>query len=258
MIPIVRKRKKMSYVTFIDDTTYKSIVNSILLDGKNAKLNAIKKFNRNVIDPFSIVWELASFKMDFSTWYQTELARQAQKTLSNKVGMFHQTLLGSVDGWEDLGVGKGVDLVNHEKKIIAEVKNKHNTLKGSSQVDLYDELQSLVMRNGHSYKDYTSYYVEVIPKTASRFNIPFTPSDKKTSSKRSPNELIRRIDGASFYALVTGVEDALEQVFRTLPLVIKDISEELDADSLTKVQGFFKEAYFPKVKAVKNSNLNKV
>jgi hypothetical protein len=248
----------MAYISFVDDSTYKSIVNSILIDGRNAKLKAMQKFNRNVIDPFSIVWELASFKIDFSTWYQTELTRQAQKTLSNKVGLFHQTFLGGVEGWEDLGVGKGIDLVNPERKIIAEIKNKHNTLKGSSQVDLYEELHSLVMRNGHTYKDYTAYYVEVIPKTAARFNVPFTPSDKKTSSKKPINELIRRIDGASFYALVTGVDDALEQVLLSLPKVIKDTSEELDTESLMKVREYFERAYFPKPKVTKKSQLKKV
>ncbi len=55
----------MAYISFVDDSTYKSIVNSILTDGRNAKLKAMQKFNRNVIDPFSIVWELASFKIDY-------------------------------------------------------------------------------------------------------------------------------------------------------------------------------------------------
>ena len=248
----------MSYVTFVDDTTYKSIVGKILLEGQNSTVKAMKDFNRNVIDPFAIVWELASFKIDFATWYQTELARQAQKTLSNKVGVFHQTFLGCVQGWEDLGVGKGVDLVNHQRKIIAEVKNKHNTLKGSSQVDLYEELHSLVMRNGHTYKDYTAYYVEVVPKTPIRYNVPFTPSDKKTSSKKPANELIRRIDGASFYSLITGVDDALEQVLQSLPNVIKDISAELDSQALTKVREYFENAYVPKPKVIKTSKTKKV
>ncbi len=247
----------MPYVTFVDDTTYKSIVGKILTEGQNSTVKAKQKFNRNVIDPFAVVWELASFKIDFSTWYQTELARQAQKTLSNKIGVFHQTFLGCVGGWEDLGVGKGVDLVNRDRKIIAEVKNKHNTLKGSSQVDLYEELHSLVMRNGHTYKDYTAYYVEIVPKKPDRYDIPFTPSDKKTSSKKPANELIRRIDGASFYSLVTGVDDALEQVLQSLPKVIKDISEELDGEALTKVREYFEHAYVPKPKPTPKSKVAK-
>ena len=57
-------------------------------------------------------------------------------------------------GWKDLETGGMVDVENQERKIIAEIKNKYNTLKGSNQVDLYQELESYVMRNGQKYKGY--------------------------------------------------------------------------------------------------------
>ncbi len=233
----------MPYVSFIDDTRFKSLVTNILAHGHEAKNKAISEFNRNVIDPFSILWEMSAFDSNFDTWYEREIARQAQKTLSNHIGMFHQNFLGSITSWEDLGVGNMVDLVNHEKKIIAEVKNKHNTVTGAKLVDVYKELESLVMPNGQVYKGYTAYYVEIVPKKPVRADTMFTPSDKKTSTRCSPNEKIRKIDGASFYALVTGVEDALEQVFKALPIVIKDLYPAFDNLSSNGAYNYYKKAY---------------
>eukprot|EP01037_Dinobryon_pediforme_P003964 gene3964-4014_t len=143
-----------------------------------SKRKAETKFSRNVIDPFSVLLEMGAFNVGYETWYTR-----------------------AVSGWEDLKVGKGVDLVNNSRKIIAEVKNKHNTLKGASQAPLYKELHNAVMLNDSKYKGYTAYYVGVVPKKPNRFSTPFTPSDKETSSRCPENPLIRQIDGASFYAL---------------------------------------------------------
>lgn len=233
----------MAYVNFINDATFKSLVSNLLLLGQDAKKKAINEFNRNTIDPFSIIWEMSSFSSSFDEWYQSEISRQAQKTLANHIGMFHQSFLGSIDGWEDLGVGKLVDLVNHDKKIIAEVKNKHNTVTGAKQVDVYRELESLVMPNGQTYKGYTAFYVEIVPKKPERYDKPFTPSDKKTSTKCPVNEKIRRIDGASFYKLVTGVDDSLHQVFNALPYVVKDILKDVDIQSYAGANEYFNKAY---------------
>jgi hypothetical protein len=233
----------MSYISFIDDTKFKSLVSETLKYGHDAKSKASSKFNRNVIDPFSILWEMSAFDSNFDTWYNMEISRQAQKTLSNQIGMFHQKFLGSMNGWEDLMVGKMIDLVNNEKKILAEIKNKHNTVTGARLVDVYKGLENLVMPNGQIYKGYTAYYVEIVPKKPVRTDIMFTPSDNKTSTKCSPNEKIRKIDGASFYALVTGVEDALEQVFNALPKVIKDLYPQFDDLSSASAYRYYQKAY---------------
>ena len=233
----------MPYLSFIDDTTFTSLVSKTLEHGHDAKKKVASNFDRNVIDPFSILWEMSAFDSNFDAWYKMEVSRQAQKTLSNHVGMFHQNFLGSINGWQNLGVGQMVDLVNTEKKIIAEVKNKHNTVTGGKLVDLYNELRDLVMPNGQTYKGYTAYYVEIIPKKPIRTDTVFTPPDKKTSTKCPSNEKIRKIDGASFYTLVTGVEDALEQVFNALPKVIKDLYPQFDERSSQSAYVYYQKAY---------------
>lgn len=236
----------MPYVNFIKDDDFKKIINEILEIASQAKKKAETKFNRNVIDPFSVLIEIGGFDMDFDTWVTSEKTRQAQKSLSNHVGLLHQKLIGCIAGWTDLGVGKLIDVVNPDKKIIAEIKNKHNTIKGADKIGLYKELDNLVMMKGHQYKDFTAYYVEIVPKKADRYNICFTPSDKSKGTKCSPNEKVRQIDGASFYALATGINDALEQIFKALPQVIEDCKAETKMSGAEKAIDFFKSAYVPK------------
>jgi hypothetical protein len=236
----------MAYVSFIKDEDFKKIIGEILVIAAQSKKKADTKFNRNVIDPFSVLIEIGGFDIDFDTWVISEKTRQAQKSLSNHVGLLHQKLLGCIEGWTDLGVGQLIDVVNPQKKIIAEIKNKHNTIKGADRIGLYKELDNLVMMKGHQYKDFTAYYVEIVPKKADRYNICFTPSDKSKGNKCSPNEKVRQIDGASFYALVTGIDDALEQIFRVLPQVIKDCKADAKMTGAEKATEFFKSAYVPK------------
>ena len=236
----------MAYVTFVSDERFESIVKDVLNAGIEAKKKTAAKLGKNVIDPFAAVFEMGAFNLEFDDWKKSEIVRQTQKTLSNQMGIFHQKFLGSVAGWKDLGVGKGIDLLNTEKKIIAELKNKHNTIKGSDQVGLYDELEKLVMPNGQQYKGYTAYYVYIVPKPAGRVDKVFTPSDKKSSTRCSPNDLIRQMDGDSFYALVTGVDNALEQVFNALPKVIKSCLPSVSMTGVSKIDAYFKEAFTPK------------
>jgi Eco47II restriction endonuclease len=144
----------MAYLDFVEDQKLEKIITNVLTKGKDAISNvrAEKKFHYNVIDPFSVIFEMASFEMSLDQWTTNEKTRQAQKTLSNAIGNFHQDILGSIDDWQCLATGNIVDIVNHDKKIIAEIKNKHNTLKGSDKSGLYSKLEDLVMRKGHTYK----------------------------------------------------------------------------------------------------------
>lgn len=238
----------MSYVSFISDHRFKEIVSELLAIGDVAKIKATKEFDRNVIDPFSMLMEMASFDMNFEEWVKSEKSRQVQKSLSNDIGLLHQKILGSVGGWQDLKKGNVVDLVNTDLQIIAEIKNKHNTVKGSDKVGTYKELESLIMPKTSIYKGYKAYYVEIIPSTANGYEKVFTPSDKKTGTKCDPNSNIIQIDGLRFYKLVTGVDDALEQIFNALPNVIKDCKSTTIMGGIDEAKKFFNTAYVPKPK----------
>jgi hypothetical protein len=235
----------MPYLSFIDDQKLEGIVGEVLQKGFDARIKTDKAFSKNVIDPFSILFEMSSFSIGFGQWLENEKIRQAQKTLSNHIGSFHQNILGALEGWETLEGGV-VDVISHGQKIIAEIKNKHNTVKGSDKYRMYQDLEDLVMRKGHIYKGYTAYYVEIVPNKPVPYNSngsDFTPPDRRTGDNCKPNPLIQKIDGYNFYRLATGVDDALYQLFSVLPEVIAKIKPEGKIGEMEAAKEFFKKAY---------------
>jgi hypothetical protein len=234
----------MSKLKWIDDEKLKAEVKKLLLLAKEAQNSTVTKFGKNVIDPFSAIFEMSGFDIDYETWIKSETTRQAQKTLQNHIGDFHQNILGYSKGWINMKVGHVIDLVSEDKKIIAEVKNKFNTISGGKLADLYSSLDGLISPKSSIYKGYTAYYVAIIPKNPERYNKPFTPSNKEKGEKCPINGNIREIDGASFYSLVTGFNYALENLFDVLPEIIFECSEgKYKIPEKNKLKEFFKLAF---------------
>jgi len=188
------------------------------------KRNKSPDFYSNTIDIFGAVIDSKLLRINLDEWKKIEESRQTQKTVQNVFGRLHQNIISTVDGWEDLGKDKIVDVVNRKKKIICEIKNKHNTTKGNHKPNIYDDLDTVLKKD--EYKNFIGYYVEILPKNKKIYNEPFTPSDNKTSKRREKNEMIRRIDGKSFYKIVTGKEDAIRELYLLLPEVIDEILVE--------------------------------
>lgn len=232
----------MAKLNWISDDDLNLAVNNLLAVAKKAKIAAIKNFGKNVVDPFSAIFEISGFGIDYNDWKISEEKRQFQKTLQNFIGEFHQIILGSCAGWIDMGRGHIIDLVNQDEKIIAEVKNKHNTISGGDLAGLYWSLDSAVMDKTSIYKTYTAYHVAIVPKLPTRYNREFTPSDKKQGNKCPSNKHIRTIDGASFYELVTKEKNSLEKLFDVLPQVISEITGN-DLPDKDKLKAIFKMAY---------------
>ncbi len=234
----------MSKLKWISDEALETVVQFLLTKAKEAHVEGEEKFGKNVIDPFSALFTMSGFNLDFQTWLKAEFTRQSQKSLQNHIGSFHQDILGSVCDWEDLGTGKIVDLVSKKNKIIAEIKNKHNTISGGKLSDLYHSLDSLVMPKSSIYKGFTAYYVAIIPKNKNRYNKSFTPSDKGKGARCPNNPLIREIDGASFYDLVTAEKDSLQKLYNILPLFIEDCTNgSYVFNEFHKLQEFFSDAF---------------
>jgi hypothetical protein len=101
----------MAYLSFISDQDLEQEVSLILKTATTALNKANTKFGKNVIDPFSVAFEMAGFNIkDVASWEVSEKNRQSQKTLSNAFGMFHQNILGHINGWKNLGTGQSADL----------------------------------------------------------------------------------------------------------------------------------------------------
>ena len=211
----------MAYLHYISDDDIISLVESVILIGFERKSGVEKDFNKNVIDPFATIFDAAISGFNHATWKESEMVRQCQKTLTNHIGNLHQKILGKVDGWEDLGTGTEVDLISHPHRVIAEIKNKHNTLTGGRLSDEYHSLHDKISKKASTYFGYTAYFINIVPKKTERFDVPFTPSDRSTGAKVAINNNIRTMDGASFYHLVTGREFALKEFYTVLPDIIE-------------------------------------
>jgi type-2 restriction enzyme eco47II len=191
----------------------------------------------NVIDPFSALLESSFNKITYDQWIEAEKSRQIQKTLQNAIGNFHENIIGEIKGFKNLKVGEIIDIISEDKKIIAEIKNKWNTTKGNHKVAIYDDIASVLTTIGDGF---TGYYVEIVPKTSTTYNKEFTPSDNKTHSQRTANSKIRVIDGKSFYAMITGDENAIFRIYNEIVEELKKL--KLNPDSkfkqlLTKAYG---------------------
>ncbi|EKD99513.1 MAG: type II restriction enzyme (Eco47II, Sau96I) [uncultured bacterium] len=235
--------KEQQLLSFITNEKLFSAVETIFKKTQNM-VQSDKAFYRNSVDPFSAVFDASSSNITLEQWVNQEKARQRQKTLQNAIGEFHEEIIGSVAGWERLPVGRLIDVRNMSRKTIGEIKNKHNTTKGSDKKDLYDNLEFAL--NTPEYKGFTGYYVEVIPKNGLTYNKIFTPSDNKVSLRRPENENIRIIDGCSFYDFVTGDEHALERLYKVLPIVISDclgVSKARDYSSEQLFHELFAKAF---------------
>lgn len=230
---------------FISDVKLTELCRSLLDKAEVAANRAEGEIYANVIDPFSATFDAMRQGVTLDEWLEQEKSRQIQKTLQNYVGEFHQAVIGSIEGWEDLHVGNSIDLRNREKKIIAEVKNKHNTMNSSSQLALYDKLQRHLDYD-ESYRDFTAYCIVIIPKTPRHLNVTFHPSERGT--RRPERQNIRMIDGKSFYEIATGDPDSLQKLYYRLPIIVGTIlnREPQEIISSTIFQDLFQRAYISK------------
>ena len=215
-------------LSWVSHDALSKLVGDLIIEGtpETRTLN-----HKNIVDPFSALFDMAISKMTYDEWENAEIRRQHQKTLQNAIGKFHQSVIGLVDGWEDLGVGAVVDVINKEKKIAAEIKNKFNTVKASDAINIHSTLCGWrTMSVDH--RDFTTYYVQILTKE--RFNRPFTPPDHTRGVKPAPNEFVREIDGVSFYHLVTGDPMAMAKLYDVLPYILQEHCPSFDAEAATQ------------------------
>jgi len=211
------KKEISAKFAFIDSHRLFEIVQNLLDKIEDAKTGVDATIKRNSVDVFSALFDSMTQGVSLSKWFEQEISIKSQKTWQNSMGLFHQDVLGSFHGWKDLGTGNVVDIVNHERKIIAEIKNKHNTTKGNHKTAIYKDFRKLLHAE---YKGYTAYYVEVIPKPGKRYDRCFTPSDNRTKRRLRKRSDIRMIDGYSFYDLAGQEKDVLPRIYKELPGII--------------------------------------
>ncbi len=206
---------------------------------------------RNTLDCFSASLDALVQNISMDQWLVQERQRQIKHTKQSAIGSLHEEIMSSINGVDNLAVGNLVDILCHEKKLIAEVKNKHNTTKGNHKVQVYRDLAKKL----EEFPSYTAYYVEILPKNRNAYDKPFTPSDNQTQTRLPEREDIRVIDGKTFYSLLTGYDDAIKELYSILPVIVTEIvKEQFDVDlNPKKIMGseLFEEVF---IRAYNQSN----
>ena len=209
------------YVSFVSDKDFlecvKHVVDFYLSDEYKEEPITVLKESKNDIDAIKTIFDITVKQIGFDGWANKEIERQQDKTINNKIGEFHQELLGKVDGWVDLGIGDEteIDLKKEDNSVFIELKNKHNTMNSSSAKTCREKLENVIER----YPNATAYWAYIISKK-------YKSENRVWKYQGRENEKIRRISGDQLYEMITGEPDALEKVYEAIPKAIVDILGE--------------------------------
>ena len=215
----------MGYVSFISDEDLLRCIKELHQSYERCKKNStVDKFYSNKVDPIKFQFDMAFNEIDEESYIKSEIARQDDKTISNAIGVFQQSLLGCIDGINDLGVGQGCDISNTAGTIFAEVKNKHNTMNSSSAEATFQKLQAVADKNPNA----TCYLVQIIAKNSIDELWEGSFNHKYYSHPR-----VRIISGDKFYALLTGIPDAFKQLCDAIPRATRDYLASIAVSSST-------------------------
>jgi len=208
----------------LSDEVIKKEVKAIL-DRMKVEIDQIEsKYQRNVIDPFSALFEQIVFNNNISKWKSSEISRQLQKTFGNLLGLFHQNLLCALENCEN-PAGGGVDLICEDKKIVAEIKNKWNSTNADSLAGSFDKLNHILSKK--KYSNFTGYFVTIVPRKPKNYSeILVTTKNKKKSQYRKPKKNILAINSEFFYEKLTGKENVLKSIFYRLPNIFKSLNTQ--------------------------------
>lgn len=153
------------------------------------------RVRRNVLDPFALAAiahaygaNTAEDAISYSTMNAVVLC------ISSALGRFHQQVLGSASGWRNHD--RGFDLISDERRLLAEVKNKHNTMNVSSRANVEEGLKSAIKQRERGW---TAYLAILIPRNPERYRQQLAAN-------------VYEVDGASFYEIVTGRPNAMHEV----------------------------------------------
>ena len=202
----------MSTLSWLSDEALESAVGELLCRARNAYEQVSERTVRNVIDPFSSATIAATFSPPaVKDLVALQEMRSTLSGISNALGGFHQRVLGSVAGWNNHDTG--FDLESKDRKIIAEVKNKHNTMNKTNREGVLEDLKTWLSGKG---SEWTAYLVIIVPRKPKRYR-------KAIPGKRG----VYAVDGSSFYEIVTGDRNALLHLFEATLEIMNLQSESL-------------------------------
>jgi hypothetical protein len=210
---------KNKYVDFITDDHLLQGVANLHKAYLKAKSNVDKKnFYANKVDTIKLTFDAKFNGINEESLIQAEVLRQIDKSINNSIGTFHEHILGGIKGFE-VGKLSGFDIKANDDTLFADIKNKHNTMNSSSAESLFQKLA----RYADDYKKAKCYWVQVLAKNS--FNEHWRG---EINGKEYSHSRVFKISGDQFYALLSGQEDALFQLYKTLPNAISDYLESIE------------------------------
>ena len=223
---------KNKYVDFISDKHLLTCIRNLHKSYLKAKNNITKKnFYTNKVDTIKLTFDAKFNAIDEESLIQAEILRQIDKSTNNSIGTFHEQILGGIDGFE-IGNLSGFDIKAKDDTLFADIKNKHNTVNSSSAEALFQKLA----RYADDYKKAKCYWVQILAKNSFSENWKGEINGKEYSHSR-----VYKISGDQFYALLSGQEDALFQLYKNLPIAIKDYLNSIEQDKSIKANSALEE-----------------
>ena len=210
---------KNKYVNFISDDHLLNCVGNLHRAYLKAKNNINKKnFYSNKVDTIKLTFDARFNNIDEESLIQSEILRQIDKSINNSIGTFHEQILGGIKGYE-AGYLCGYDIKAYDNTLFADIKNKHNTMNSSAAEALFQKLA----RYANDYKKANCYWVQILAKSS--FCELWTGD---INGKEYSHSRVYKISGDQFYALLSGHEDAMFQLYKVLSIAINDYLKSID------------------------------
>lgn len=204
---------KNKYVNFITDDHLLVCIDNLHKAYLKAKNNITKKnFYSNKVDTIKLTFDAEFNGIDEDSLIQSEIMRQIDKSINNSIGTFHEQILGGIKGYQ-AGNLSGYDIKAKDDTLFADIKNKHNTMNSSAAEALFQKLA----RYANDYKKAKCYWVQILSKGSFCELWSGDINGKEYSHSR-----VYKISGDQFYALLSGQDDAMFQLYKRLPVAIKD------------------------------------
>lgn len=131
-----------------------------------------------------------------------------------------------------MGNLSGFDIKAENNTLFADIKNKHNTMNSSAAEALFQKLA----RYADDYKQAKCYWVQILAKGS--FNEHWTGD---INGKEYSHSRVFKISGDQFYALLSGNENALYELYKALPAAIDDFMETVDKEQNTPLNSALSE-----------------
>ena len=212
---------KNKYITYILDNHLLDCISNLHTAYLKAKNNISKKnFYTNKVDTIKLTFDAKFNDIEGESIIQSEILRQIDKSINNSIGTFHEQILGGIKGFQ-VGNLSGFDIKALDDTLFADIKNKHNTMNSSAAEALFQKMA----RYANDYKKAKCYWVQILAKGSFCELWSGDINGKEYSHSR-----VYKISGDQFYALLSGQTDAMLQLYKVLPIAIKDYLKSVDTN----------------------------